>query len=148
MCAGNAYPSAGIIFRLMATDGFQFSIEMAVRDYELDYQGIVNNANYLHYLEHTRHEFCRAKGITFAQLHQRGIDPVLRTVQARYQNPLRADDTFVSCLNLVRRGPKFVFEQRIFRPDGTPVMQADITVACLENGILTRGDSLAQLFGL
>lgn len=29
-----------------------FFLEFAVRDYELDFQGIVNNANYQHYLEH------------------------------------------------------------------------------------------------
>ena len=30
-----------------------FSLEMQVRDYECDLQGIVNNANYQHYTEHT-----------------------------------------------------------------------------------------------
>ena len=28
-----------------------FSLTLKVRDYELDSEGIVNNANYLHYLE-------------------------------------------------------------------------------------------------
>ena len=29
---------------------YQFETRMEVRDYECDIQGIVNNANYLHYL--------------------------------------------------------------------------------------------------
>ena len=35
-----------------------FIMDMEVRDYELDCEQIVNNANYLHYMEHTRHKFC------------------------------------------------------------------------------------------
>ena len=31
---------------------YVYELEMSVRDYELDSEGIVNNANYLHYLEH------------------------------------------------------------------------------------------------
>ena len=39
-----------------------YELEMKVRDYECDLQGIVNNANYQHYLEHTRHEFLTSVG--------------------------------------------------------------------------------------
>ena len=48
-----------------------YELEMKVRDYECDLQGIVNNANYQHYLEHTRHEFLTSVGISFAALHGR-----------------------------------------------------------------------------
>ena len=44
-----------------------YELEMKVRDYECDLQGIVNNANYQHYLEHTRHEFLTSVGITIAK---------------------------------------------------------------------------------
>lgn len=129
------------------SEQYTFVLEMGVRDYELDYQGIVNNANYLHYMEHTRHQFCAQAGLTFSEMHERGIDPVLRHVDINYCRPLRSNDTFVSCLNLERRGPKFVFVQDLYLPDGTPVVKAEITVACIENGRLTRGDVLADAFG-
>ena len=46
-----------------------YELAFKVRDYECDLQGIVNNANYQHYTEHTRHEFLNAHGVSFAQLH-------------------------------------------------------------------------------
>ena len=90
-------------------DQYIFTLEMQVRDYELDYQGIVNNANYLHYLEHTRHEFCRQAGLTFGEMHSMGIDPVLARVNIEYKTPLRIGDNFVSCLRLGRHGAAFIF---------------------------------------
>lgn len=130
----------------MNFDEYTFTLRMQVRDYELDYQGIVNNANYLHYLEHTRHEFCTMAGLGFAEMHERGIDPVLSRIEVSYRQPLRSEDTFVSCLDIVRRGPKFEFRQDIYRTDGTPVLKAIVTIACVENGRLTRGDVLARAF--
>ena len=46
-----------------------YELTLKVRDYECDLQGIVNNANYQHYLEHTRHEFLSSVGVSFAKLH-------------------------------------------------------------------------------
>ena len=127
---------------------YRFTLPMEVRDYEIDYQGIVNNANYLHYLEHTRHEFCKLAGLTFGRMHELGIDPVLAHADISYKSPLRIGDAFISCLNVMKKGPKFLFYQDIYTTDGTQVLKAIITIACIENGQLTRGDKLAEAFGL
>lgn len=60
-----------------------YELPMKVRDYECDLQGIVNNANYQHYLEHTRHEFLLSAGVSFAG---RVLPPVSLNlqVQAKY----------------------------------------------------------------
>lgn len=124
-----------------------FEFEMAVRDYEVDSQGIVNNAVYLHYLEHSRHEFCEMAGTSFRDMQRRGIDPVLRRVEIEYLTPLRLADRFLSRLTMRRRGPRFVFHQELFRlPDMEPVAVADATIVCLEQGHLSRGDVLARAF--
>ena len=45
-----------------------YELIMKVRDYECDLQGIVNNANYQHYLEQTRHEFLLSIGLSFGDM--------------------------------------------------------------------------------
>ena len=124
-----------------------YGTEIDVRDYELDAEGIVNNANYLHYLEHTRHEFCKIAGFTFAQMRENGIDPVLRKVEIEYLTPLKSGDTMESFINMERKGPKFIFHQDIFRKsDGQPVVKALVTVVMLKNGKLSKGDEVAEAF--
>ncbi|MDE5555772.1 MAG: acyl-CoA thioesterase [Muribaculaceae bacterium] len=130
----------------MSDNNYIFELPMKVRDYEVDAEGIVNNAVYLHYLEHTRHEFCDKAGLSFRDMHRQGIDPVLSRVEIDYKTPLGLGENFVSKLNLSRRGPLFIFQQDIFKPDGTPVVKALVSVACLENGRLSRGECLAEAF--
>ena len=72
-----------------------YELKMKVRDYECDLQGIVNNANYQHYLEHTRHEFLTSVGISFARLHEEGVDPVVARLTMAFKTPLRSGDEFV-----------------------------------------------------
>lgn len=126
---------------------YTFETEISVRDYELDVQGIVNNANYLHYMEHTRHAFCQMAGYTFKDMHDAGCDPVLSRAEIDYLNPLRSGDVMRSCLNIARKGPRYVFQQDIYRQDGTPVTKALIYIAVLRDGRLTRGEELAEAFG-
>lgn len=123
-----------------------FELELKVRDYELDAEGIVNNANYLHYLEYTRHEFCEQAGLSFAEMRRQGIDPVVSRAEIDYLVPLKAGDHFVSKLGLERKGARFIFNQDIFHSDGRPVVRAVITAVALHEGHLTRGEALAEAF--
>ena len=77
-----------------------YETRMAVRDYECDIEGIVNNANYLHYCEHTRHLFLKECGLSFAEMHEKGVDAVVARMSLQYKVPLRPDDEFVSRLGL------------------------------------------------
>lgn len=118
-----------------------------VRDYEVDSQGIVNNANYLHYLEITRHDFCEYAGTTFRAMQERGLDPVVRKIDIEYLSSLTLGDTMISRLRMERKGARFIFVQDIFNADGgAPVVHALVTIVCLENGRLSRGDLLAEAF--
>ena len=87
-----------------------FETRIEVRDYECDIEGIVNNANYLHYLEHTRHLFLKSIGVSFAKLHEQGIDAVVARMNLQYKTPLRCDDEFISRLNLRKEGIRIISE--------------------------------------
>ena len=121
-------------------------MDMEVRDYELDCEQIVNNANYLHYMEHTRHKFCADAGMSFIKMHNAGMDAVVRKIEIEYISPLRGCESFLSCLRLERKGPRFIFHQDIIRPNGDMVAQAVVTVVVLKNGKLSRGEELARIF--
>ena len=122
-----------------------FTLEIAVRDYELDSEGIVNNAIYLHYLEHTRHAFVKQEGIPFGSLTSDGLIPVVRRMEIDYHTPLRSGDVMLSRLWIERKGARFIFYQDIFRKeDGAPVANAVVTIVCMEkDGRINRGDDLA-----
>lgn len=93
-----------------------FSIELSVRDYELDMQGIVNNSVYFNYLEHARHEFLHARGIDFAALAQAGINLVVVRSELDYKASLQSGDRFLVEVSAERISKiKFGFRQRIVR---------------------------------
>ena len=99
---------------------YAFETEMEVRDYECDIQGIVNNANYLHYIEHTRHLYLTQLGVSFAKLHEQGIEEGLR----------------------------YVFYQDIFRKDdGRLSFRSTVELVCLINGRLGNSDDYDRAFG-
>ena len=110
---------------------------MEVRDYECDIEGIVNNANYLHYLEHTRHLFLKSLGVSFSKLHDQGIDAVVARMSLQYKTPLRCDDEFISRLNLKKEGIRYIFEQNIYRASDEQLsLRAKVELVCLINGKL------------
>ena len=119
---------------------------MKVRDYEVDAEGIVNNARYLHYLEHTRHEFCEWAGLSFREMRAKGLDPVLNKVEIEYKTPLGLGEKMVSKLWITREGARFVFYQDIYNAKDQLVAKAVVTCVCIENGRLTRGEVLAKAF--
>lgn len=130
----------------MNEDKYIFTLEIAVRDYELDSEGIVNNAVYLHYLEHTRHAFVKQEGIPFGSLNSDGLIPVVRRMEIDYRTPLRTGDVMLSRLWLERRGARFVFHQDVYRKAGGElVVSAVVTIVCMErDGRINRGDDLAR----
>ncbi len=123
-----------------------FELKDKVRDYECDLQGIVNNANYQHYLEHCRHEFLLANNISFAKLHEEGTDAVVARLTMQFKTPLRSGDEYVSKLKLKKDGLRYIFMQDIFRlQDMKLSIRAQVDSVCLVNGKLSESKELNDL---
>lgn len=129
------------------SDKYVYETRMEVRDYECDIEGIVNNANYLHYLEHTRHRFLRQAGLSFAEMHQRGVDAVVARMDLRYKSSLRCDDNLISRLWIEKQGIRYVFHQDIFREaDEALCLKATVELVCLVNGKLANSEEYDKAF--
>ena len=95
---------------------YAFTVEMSVRDYECDMQGIVNNSVYQNYLEHVRHEYLKHAGVDFSEYARQGVNLVVVRAELDYKYPLTSGDTFVVGLTMRRESVlKFAFYQDIFR---------------------------------
>jgi acyl-CoA thioester hydrolase len=126
----------------------QYSLQFDVRDYECDLQGVVNNANYQHFLEHARHEFLISKGVSFVELHNEGIDLIVTKVEIEYKFPLKSRDEFIVTVQIQREGnARLLFIQDIFRlPDLKLIVKAKVTgVATRKGRPVPPGDLIARL---
>jgi len=116
-----------------------FQIELSVRDYECDMQGIVNNAVYLNYFEHARHEYLHHLGVNFQSLFLQNIVLVATRIEIDYKRSLKSGDTFTVTVKLEKPSPvRYVFDQEILIGDEV-MTSAKTTVASLnEQGKPTR----------
>lgn len=117
-------------------NSYDFELELSVRDYELDTQGVVNNSVYQNYIEHARHEFLKHIRLNFNDLHEQGTDAVVHKIEMEYKRPLTGDDEFVVRTRAEQDGNvRFVFIQDIYRKsDDQLVFKGKVTAVFMSNG--------------
>ncbi len=132
----------------MSFSDHHFELELQVRDYECDIQGIVNNAVYQNYLEHCRHKFLNSVGLDFAELHKSGIDAVVIKAELDYKFPLHPGDDFLIRLKMKKQGHlRIVFHQQIIRKTDEKLMvNAQITAVLTRNFRPISPDILVEKF--
>jgi acyl-CoA thioester hydrolase len=110
-----------------------FQVRVKVRGYELDTQGHLNWAEYLHYAEHARWECMAAAGITQDKLLGSGAGPAVLDAHIAFKHELRGgDEVDVSCE--FRWSARVVFEvvQDLTRADGTLAATLTSTAGLLD----------------
>lgn len=110
-----------------------FTVEMSVRDYECDMQGIVNNAVYQNYLEHARHLCMKAQGIDFKSYAMKGVNFVVVRAELDYKRALGSGDFFLVAVNMAKESRlRFAFYQDILLlPDSRLAVRAKIIATAL-----------------
>lgn len=123
-----------------------FEIQLKVRDYECDLQGVVNNAIYQSYLEHARHEYLHSKDISFKELTDKDILLMVSRIEMDFKRSLTSGDIFAVKISTERQGLKMIFFQDIYRlSDDALCLKARVEVIAKVNGVLTRGEIFDEL---
>ena len=108
-------------------------IEIAVRYYETDAQGVVHHAVYLQYFELGRVEFLRALGFDYADFERRGTFLVVIEAGCRYQRPVRFGDQLRLVTEIERVTPARIFHRyEVFGPDDVLCVRGRTTLACVD----------------
>ena len=102
---------------------------------DTDAGGVVYHAQYLCFLERTRTEWLRARGVgQHGTREEHDLVMAVRSMQLEFEKPARLDDVVDSRLWLrERRGASFTLVQELWR-DGDCLLRASVKVACLRAG--------------
>lgn len=113
-----------------------FSLELEVRDNELDAQGIVNNANYMIYLSHARHKHGELLKINHTEFARRGLKLIVTSCTMKFKNALTANDSFTVSSKITPGELPFhwAHKQEIKKlSDGKIIMKAVFNVTCMNS---------------
>lgn len=109
-------------------------IELKVRDYECDMDHVVNNAVYLNYLEHARHEMLEGLDIRFGELSRQGVSLVVTRIELDFKASLRSGDVFIVRTALSRKGRiRLQFNQTIHRRSDDHLMLSAVVLGTALN---------------
>lgn len=117
----------------------QHEIDIEVRYYETDGQGIVHHANYFQYFELARVQMLKAHGYDYADLERDGIFLVVHSIGCRYMLPAKFGDTLRLVSTVERATPaRLDHSYRVFRED-TLLAEGQSTLACVDaQGLVQR----------
>jgi len=113
-------------------------MEKKIYYHDTDAGGVVYYANYLKYLEESRTELLREKGVDIAKLAGSGILFVVRKVEIDYKAPARYADTLTITASINKiKSATLEFAQSINRGDQTLVV-AKTQLVCINSNFIPQ----------
>jgi len=70
-------------------------VEMPIMSFETDYQGIVNNTEFIRFLERVRYALSKKLGFSFKQVRSAKLWNVMAHVEINYHSPAHFEDVMV-----------------------------------------------------
>ena len=116
-------------------------IDIEVRYYETDGQGIVHHANYFQYFELARVNMLKEKGHDYAELEREGIFLVVHNIGCRYLKPAQFGDTLRIVTKVTRATvARIDHAYQVLRAnDGLALAEGHSTIACVDkSGAIRR----------
>lgn len=121
----------------MDLNKYDFTLEFAVRDYECDIDGVVNNAVYQNYMEHARNIHLKKSGLDYVEMTRKKQHLYVARIHIEYRYPLRCDDKFIVGTSLYKiTNASIDIRQDIYRlPDNKLILNGNVVIIGVdENG--------------
>ncbi len=126
----------------------QHTIEIEVRYYETDGQGIVHHANYFKYFELARIQMLKSIGHDYAELERQGILLVVHSVHCRFVAPARFGDKLRIVTSVERITPARIDHSYRVMRDEVLLAEGKSTIACIDrDGQIQRIPAILQQEG-
>ncbi len=101
------------------------TIELPIMSFETDYQGIVNNTEFIRFLERVRYALAKKYGFSFKQVRSAKLWTVMAHVEINYISPARFEDVMLGTGWIEKVGHSSLTVGYEFRLKGTKRLIAD-----------------------
>jgi acyl-CoA thioester hydrolase len=101
------------------------TIEMPIMSFETDYVGIVNNTEFIRFLERVRYALSKKLGFSFKQVRDAKLWTVMAHVEINYVSPARFEDVLKGTGWVDKLGKSSITLAYEFRLKGTNRLIAD-----------------------
>ncbi|HVM32569.1 MAG TPA: thioesterase family protein [bacterium] len=103
----------------------RLTIEMSIMSFETDYQGIVNNTEFIRFLERVRYALSKKLGFSFKQVRSSKLWTVMAHVEVNYVSPARFEDVMLGTGWVEKMGRSSLTIGYDFRLKGSKRLIAD-----------------------